>query len=69
VIISAGGILTVLAGTGRIPPPDMITVFLLPPSYYFSKDSHPKRRLSSDFLPEIHGIIVLGGYQVIGTFH
>jgi len=32
VIISGGGILPIIAGTGKIPPSDMITVSLLPSS-------------------------------------
>jgi hypothetical protein len=35
VILSGGGILAVVAETRRIPPPDMILVFLLPPSCRF----------------------------------
>jgi hypothetical protein len=42
--------------TLRILPPDMITVFPLPPSYHFSEFSRRKRRLSRGFLTEIHGI-------------
>jgi hypothetical protein len=38
----------------RILPPDMITVLLLPPSYHFMEFSRRKRRLSREFLPEIH---------------
>jgi len=33
VIILGGGVLAVLVGNGRIPPPDMITVLLLSPGY------------------------------------
>ncbi len=35
VIISDGGILVIIAETARIRLPDMIIVFLLPPSYHF----------------------------------
>jgi hypothetical protein len=35
-------LLVCLAATGKIPPPDMITVLLLPPSYHFPEFSGRK---------------------------
>ncbi len=43
-ITSGDRILAVMVGTRRIPPPDVITVLLLPPSYHvpeFSAKSIP----------------------------
>jgi hypothetical protein len=68
-----GSAKTDLARTEKIPPPDMITVLLLPPPYHFPGFSRRSRPLSfiwvSSFMSLINFFILLLGYVSLGNLY